>query len=239
MPKVRASSGTIGTTSSPISLSRSILASIRTNAIVVDALRPSLPLMEFAEQFGEGVGLERLDLNFAGRDEATELLAPLQHVSDFGAVVWWPVERRLGHLLVTNRDAESCSKRLQLVLIQLLLLVGDVLAFTRLADPVSLDRPRQNHRRLARRFDGGLVGRVDLDGIVSAEGQLLELFVRQVLDHLEQLRVGSPEVLANVLAGLDGVFLILAVDDFSHALDEEPVVILRRAVRPTRCPRSP
>jgi hypothetical protein len=34
---------TIGTTSSPISLSLSIFASILTNAIVVDALRPSLP----------------------------------------------------------------------------------------------------------------------------------------------------------------------------------------------------
>jgi hypothetical protein len=43
MPNVRASSGTIGTTSSPISLSRSSFASMRTNTIVVEALRPSLP----------------------------------------------------------------------------------------------------------------------------------------------------------------------------------------------------
>ena len=44
MPNVRASSGTIGTTSSPISLSRSSFDSSRTNTIVVEALRPSVPL---------------------------------------------------------------------------------------------------------------------------------------------------------------------------------------------------
>ena len=44
MPNVRASSGTIGTISSPISLSRSSFDSIRTNTIVVEALRPSVPL---------------------------------------------------------------------------------------------------------------------------------------------------------------------------------------------------
>src|SRR3954462_7801815 len=43
MPNVRASSGTIGTTSLPISLSRISLLSRRTNTIVVDALRPSVP----------------------------------------------------------------------------------------------------------------------------------------------------------------------------------------------------
>ena len=43
MPNVRASSGTIGTTRRPISLSRSSFDSSRTNTIVVDALRPSVP----------------------------------------------------------------------------------------------------------------------------------------------------------------------------------------------------
>ena len=50
MPKVRASSGTIGTTSSPSSLSFSSLASIRTNTIVVEALRPSVPFSNSVKQ---------------------------------------------------------------------------------------------------------------------------------------------------------------------------------------------
>ena len=49
MPNVRASSGTIGTTSLPISLSRSSFASIFTNTIVVDALRPVGALAELVE----------------------------------------------------------------------------------------------------------------------------------------------------------------------------------------------
>ena len=44
MPKVRASSGTIGTISLPMSLSRSSFDRMRTKTIVVEALRPPVPL---------------------------------------------------------------------------------------------------------------------------------------------------------------------------------------------------
>ena len=114
--------------------------------------------------------------------------------------------------------------------------MGDVLAFARLADAVALDRAGQDHRRLSRVLDGGLVGRVDLDRVVAAERQLLQLLVRQVLDHLEQLRIGAPEMLADVVAGLDGVFLILAVDDLAHALDEQAVVVLLEQRVPLAAP---
>ena len=164
------------------------------------------------------------------------MLAPLEHVADFGAVVGWPVERRLGHFLVPDRNAEPGSERLELVLVQLLLLVGDVLAFTRFANPVALDRARQDDRGLTRVFDRGVVGRVDLDRVVAAERELLQLLVRQVLDHVEQPRVGAPEVLADVLARLDGVLLILAVDDLAHALDEQAVVILLEQAVPLAAP---
>ena len=50
MPKVRASSGTMGTISSPISLSLSIFASILTKTIVVEALRPSVPFSNSVKQ---------------------------------------------------------------------------------------------------------------------------------------------------------------------------------------------
>ena len=125
----------------------------------------------------------------------------------------------------------------QLVFVQLLLLVRDVLAFARFAEAVALDRAREDDRRLSLVLDGGLVGVVDLDRIVAAEPQLLELLVRQVLDHVEQPRIGAEEVLADVGADLDGVLLILAVDDFAHALDEQAVAILLPAADPSRCPR--
>ena len=43
MPKVRASSGTMGTTRLPMALSRARVESSRTNAIVVDTLRSPVP----------------------------------------------------------------------------------------------------------------------------------------------------------------------------------------------------
>ena len=84
-----------------------------------------------------------------------------------------------------------------------------------------------------------LVGVVDLDRIVAAERQLLQLLVGQVLDHLEQPRIGAPEMLADVGARLDGVLLILAVDDLAHPLDEQAVAVLGEQRVPLACPRSP
>ena len=77
MPNVRASSGTIGTTSSPISLSLSSFASIRTNAIVVEALRPSLPLWNSVKSSGSVSPLSGSTCTVRGGHEAAELLAPL------------------------------------------------------------------------------------------------------------------------------------------------------------------
>ena len=65
-----------------------------------------------------------------------------------------------------------------------------------------------------------------LIGIVAAEAHARKLLVGKVLDHLEQARVGSEEVLTEVSAALDEIFLILAVGDFAHAPDEQPVSIV-------------
>ena len=85
-------------------------------------------------------------------------------------------------------------------------------------------------------LDRGLVGVVDLHRIVAAEPQLLQLVVGQVLDHLEQPRIGAEEVLAHVGAGLDGVLLILAVDDLAHPLGEQAVVVGREQRIPVAAP---
>ena len=88
-------------------------------------------------------------------------------------------------------------------------------------------------------LDRGLVGVVDLDRIVAAERQLLQLIVGEVLDHVEQPRIGAQEVLADVGARFDGVLLILAVDDLAHALDEQAVAILREQRIPLAAPDAP
>ena len=114
--------------------------------------------------------------------------------------------------------------------------MGDVLAFARFAEAVALDRAREDHGRLAGVLDRGLVGVVHLDRIVTAEAQPLQLVVGQMLDHVEQPRVGAEEVLAKVGAALDGVLLVLAVDDLSHPLREQAVVVLREQRIPVAAP---
>ena len=132
------------------------------------------------------------------------------------------------------------SKRLrnstQLVLVELLLLVGDVAAFARLAQPVALDGLGQDHRGRASVLDRRLVGRVDLDRIVAAALQLLELLVAQVGHHRLQPRIDAEEVLADVAAGHDGVFLILAVDHLAHAADQQAVGVAGQQRVPVRAP---
>ncbi len=123
------------------------------------------------------------------------------------------------------------------VFVHLLLLMGDVLALTRLAEAVAFDRPRQDDCRLSLVLDRGLVGVVHLHRIVAAEAHLLQLFVGQVLHHVEQPRVGAEEVLAQVRAGLDGVLLILAVDDLAHPLGEQAVVIRGEQRIPVAAPQ--
>ena len=74
---------------------------------------------------------------------------------------------------------------------------------------------------------------------MTAERELLQLVVGQVLDHVEQPRIGAPEVLADVGARLDGVLLVLPVDDLAHALDEQTVAILGQQRIPLAAPDAP
>ena len=104
--------------------------------------------------------------------EAAQRLAALVQVLHLRAVVRRLVERRLGDLLVGDRNAEPRAELAQLVFVQLLLLVRDVAAFAGLAQAVALDRLGEDDRRRALVLDGGLVGGVDLFRVVAAAAQL-------------------------------------------------------------------
>ena len=79
---------------------------------------------------------------------------------------------------------------------------------------------------------------VDLDRIVAADAQLLQVVVRQVPHHLEQPRIGAPEVLAQVRAVFDDVALVLAVDDLAHALARAGLRCRARAASSQSEPQS-
>ena len=90
-----------------------------------------------------------------------------------------------------------------------------------LAQAVALDRFGQNDRRLRPVFGGRLVGGVHLPGVVAAAQQLADLLVGQMVDQFQHLRIFAEEMLAGVAAGFDGIFLVIAVHAFIHALDQQ------------------
>src|SRR5262249_42067179 len=192
---------------------------------------------EFLEDLAADT-LERLAATLPFRYEAAERLAALAHVRDFDAVFGRTIEWGLRHVLVGNRDAEAGAERPQLVFVHLLLLVRDVLALAGFAESVPFNSTCQNDGGRALEFDRGLVGVVDLDRVVSAERHLLQLVVGQVLDHVQQPRIHTPEVLTYVGARLDSVLLVLAVDDLTHPLHEQPVAILRQNRIPFAAPQD-
>src|SRR5262249_43236684 len=104
------------------------------------------------------------------------------------------------------------------------------------AETVAFHGLGEDHRRRAFVLDRDLVRRVDLLRIVPAARQLLKLLIRHVLDKPEQLGVLAKEMLADVGAALDAVALILAVDGFGHALDEEAVFVLGEKRVPIAAP---
>ena len=62
------------------------------------------------------------------------------------------------------------------------------------------------------------------------------MLVGKVLDHFEQAGIGAEEVLAEIGAALDKVFLILTVADLAHAPDQQPVAIVADQAVPVTAP---
>ena len=56
---------------------------------------------------------------------------------------------------------------------------------------------------------------------MTAAQKLVNLLVRQMIHELQQLGIFAEEMFARVAAGLDGIFLIIAIDRFFHALEQQ------------------
>ena len=140
-------------------------------------------------------------------------------------------------LFVGNRNAEAAAELDQLLLVELLLLMGDVAAFARLAQPIALDRLGQDDRGRALVLDGRLVGRIDLGRIVAAAFQFAKLVVAEIGHHRQQPRIDAEEMLADIRAGRDDVFLIVAIDHFAHAADQQAVAIAGQERVPIGAPK--
>ena len=240
MPNVRASSGTIGTIRCPISGSAASCAACRTKAIVVEDSRPAAALQKLLEELVVGAD-ETASTHIPLRNVSAELRAPRLQILDLRAVLGRPIERpRRMHSSSFERNLEARAEFAQLFFVELLLLVRDVLAFARFAQAVALDRSRQDDGRRALVLHGGFVRGVDLARIVAAEAQPPHLRRRQVLDQLQQPRIGTEEMLADVGAGVETVSFWYSPSTISPMrFDQQAFRSLREDRVPLAAPDEP
>ena len=128
-------------------------------------------------------------------------------------------------MLVGDRDLEALAELLQRILRHLLGLVADHLAFAGFAHAVTLHRLGEDHRRLPLVLHRCCVRGVDLERIVAATIEFPHFFVGQIGDQRLQLR-RIEEVLAYIGAILALEILVLAVDAFLHALQQNARLVL-------------
>jgi hypothetical protein len=135
---------------------------MRTNAMVVDDLALAAALEELGRRPRPGTSSGGWPTR--ARQGPPSSLAALPAGTASRAVFRGPVERRLGDPRRRSGCAEAVTELAQLVVVQLLLLVGDVLALAGLAQAVALDGLGQDHRGPALCSVAALVGGVDLLG---------------------------------------------------------------------------
>ena len=123
-------------------------------------------------------------------------------------------------LFVRERKCEPIAEREQGVVLQLLLLVRAHPALAPVAHAVALLGLGEDYGRLALVRDRGAVGGIDLERVMPAAVQPVDVVVRQMRDQGLQLGVLVEEVLAVEAAVRGGVLLELAVHRFVQALHD-------------------
>ena len=189
--------------------------------MVVEISRPGVPASWPPKALSSGTSSDSVDRRRRAGSVPAQGGPPLPQVGHLVAVVGKAQERQLGQLLVGQRQAEPVPEPGQGGVGHVLLLVGDVLPLAGLSHPVALDGLGQDDGRLAGRPHGGRVGGVDLDRIVAAAVERPDLLVGHARDHFPQFRVLAEELLPDVRAVFGLEVLVLAVDAFLHALEQQ------------------
>ena len=175
-------------------------------------------------------------------DRAAERTAALHHVLVLDGVFRRAeVRRHLGiERLVRDLvlEVETIAQDAQLLVGQLLDLVGGVAALDIAAECPTLDRVAEDRRRLtaAEVLRRGLVGGVELAVVMAAARERAQVVVAEVFDELAQTRVRSEEVLTDVGTGLDRVPLELTVDGGVHLVEQHAVDVAQDQFVPLRPP---
>ena len=139
-------------------------------------------------------------------------------------------------LVIGNRNSETRAEHLQLVFVQFFLLVRDVLTFAGLAESVTLDGLGQDNGGLAGMIDRFTECGMNLNRIVTAKTQARKLVVRKMFDHLQQAGISAEQVLPEIGAALDEIFLVLTVADFAQPPDQQAIAIVLNEAVPIGAP---
>ncbi len=113
---------------------------------------------------------------------------------------------------------EAIAKVLQIVVVELLFLVRDVLAFAGLAHPEPFDGLGENHRWAPFVIHGLVIRRIHLLGVVTAAIQMPDVLVGEVRHHRFELGGAAEKVLTRIGAALGLERLVVAVDALFHRL---------------------
>ena len=170
------------------------------------------------------------------RERPAQHAAALVEVLDLLGVGAWVVVRRVLELLVRDRQLQAVAEDPELLLGELLGLVGDVAGLDAGPEGPALDGLGEDHGGGAAMLDRGLVGREDLAVVVATPAKLGEVVVGEVLDQPLEARVGPEEVLADVAATGDRELLELAIDRGVHLLDEHAVDVAGEELVPLPAP---
>ena len=239
MPKVRASSGTIGTI---------VLADVLVPHQRVQhaherhrggdlALAGALSWLSNAASGGTSSGADFGRAPAGSRPAPARRSLQVPHLrAVLGGLAGTAASAICSSVIGMSKRSRNSAQR---ILGHLLLLVRDVLALAGLAHAVALDRLGQDHRRLPAVLARPPRRRHRPSRVVAAAVQRPDLVVGHVGDHVHQLRVLAEEMLAHVGAVLGLEVLVLAVDAFLHPLEQQSRWCRARAAGPSRCPRSP
>ena len=134
-------------------------------------------------------------------------------------------------------NVETRAELAQFLFVHLFLLMRDVAAFARFAEAVTFDGLCENDRRLAFVLHRRLVSRINFSCVMAAAQQFADLLVAQMIHQFQQLGIFAEEMFARVTARLDGIFLIIAVHRFVHALEQQAGSCRARATHPSPIPK--
>ena len=135
-------------------------------------------------------------------------------------------------------NREAVAEGLDVLVDELLGLVGGVLALADLAHAEALDGLDQQDGRLALGVDRAVVGGVDLLRIVAAALQAPDVVVAHLGDRLEQLRMAAEEVLAHEGAVVGLHRLVVAVDGLHHHLAQDAFLVAGEQRIPVAAPEQ-